>query len=71
MGQCRILSVADPLLQALIIAAVRTGCRRDELLGLRWIEVRVDENDDYRSFVVRAENCKTSRSRTIPVGSDL
>ncbi len=50
----RLLAVANPRLQRIIIAALETGCRRGELLGLQWRDVDVQG----RELRVRAENAK-------------
>ena len=39
----RLLQHAHPHLQALIIAALSTGCRRGELLSLQWSQIQRDE----------------------------
>src|SRR5207247_3134094 len=50
----RLLAVAPPLLQRLIIAALETCCRCGELLALRWRDVNLDG----RTLRIRAENAK-------------
>jgi hypothetical protein len=41
----RLFNVAEPSLQALMIAALETSCRVGELLSLQWYGVRFDMNE--------------------------
>lgn len=54
-------------LRPLFIALVDTGCRKNELLKLRWSDVDLVE----LSFTVAAENSKTRRSRAVPISERL
>lgn len=57
-------------LQWLIIAALETGCRRGELLALRWADVNLEK----RTLLVRAVEDgakKTGRSRELPISARL
>jgi integrase len=55
----RLLAVASPWLQRLIIAALTTGCRRGELLSLQWGDVDLRRG----RLCIRAENAKDGESR--------
>ena len=50
----RLLEHAAPHLQALIIAALSTGCRRGELLSLQWSQLQRDEQGDTQVIVLPA-----------------
>jgi integrase len=50
-------------LKGLLVAALDTGCRRGELLKLRWRHVDLRA----RVITVVAENCKTARARKVGV----
>ena len=63
----RLLAVAPPHLQRLIIAALETGCRRGELLALTWRDVNLQR----REITVRAETSKTRTARVLPVSARL
>ena len=63
----RLLEVAGPWLQRLIIAALDTGCRRGELLALQWADVGLAKGE----LTVRAENAKTRRRRVLPISPRL
>jgi integrase len=63
----RLLANANPLLRALIIAALETGCRRGELLSLQWSEVRLTQG----VIVLPAEKTKTAAARTVPITQRL
>ncbi|MEQ1909221.1 MAG: tyrosine-type recombinase/integrase [Vicinamibacterales bacterium] len=56
-----------PALQRLIIAALETGCRPGELLGLQWRDVDLDR----RELRVRAENAKDGEDRVLPISTRL
>ena len=63
----RLLAVAGPWLQRLIIAALDTGCRRGELLALQWSDVSLAKGE----ITIRAENAKTKRRRVLPISPRL
>ena len=67
----RLLQHAHPHLQALIIAALATGCRLGELLSLQWSQIRRDEHGVARWIEFPASKTKTHEPRVIPVSSDL
>lgn len=52
-------------LKPLIIAALETGCRRGELLGLQWRDVRD------REIILPASKTKARRDRRIPISGVL
>lgn len=63
----RLLAVAGPLLQALIIAALESCCRKGELLALQWADVDLPR----RRLTIRAETAKDSETRTLPISDRL
>ena len=63
----RLLAVASPHLQQLVIGAIETGMRRGELLGLQWRDVNLERKE----ISVRAETTKTRTGRILPVSSRL
>ena len=63
----RLLAVAGPWLQRVIIAALDTGCRRGELLALQWADVSLAKGE----LTVRAENAKSRRRRALPISPRL
>ena len=67
----RLLKHATPHLQALIIAALSTGCRRGELLSLQWSQIQRDQQGEAQLIVLPASKTKTHDLRVIPVSSDL
>lgn len=62
----RLWLAAGPHLRDCITAALDTGMRRGEILGLQWRDVRW-ENDEPYEIVLRADATKTGTSRTIPL----
>lgn len=54
-------------LSGLIVAAIETGCRRGELLGLQW----ADLDPNRRELTIRAENAKNGTDRTVPISARL
>jgi len=63
----RLMHAAGPHLQALIIAALETGCRWGELLSLTWGQVDLDGG----TIFLPAEKTNTHEDRTIPITSRL
>jgi len=57
----------NPGLQRLIIAALETGCRRGELLGLQWLDVDLKR----RELRIRGENAKDDETRVLPISQRL
>jgi len=65
--EARLIAAASPHLQALIIAALETGCRLGELLSLQWQQVRWADN----VLLLPANKTKTATARDVPVTSRL
>jgi integrase len=63
----KLLSVARPHLQRLIIAALETCCRQGELLSLQRCDVRLERGE----ITLKAEKTKTREHRTIPISQRL
>jgi integrase len=63
----RLLAAAGPHLQALIVAAVESGCRKGELLTLQWHQVRFDLNEIH----LPAKKTKARRPRHLPISTRL
>jgi hypothetical protein len=63
----RLLAVASPASQRLIVGALETAMRRGELLQLRWADVDLTR----RTITVKAATSKTRASRVIPVSARL
>ncbi|MFN7982952.1 MAG: site-specific integrase [Vicinamibacterales bacterium] len=61
----QLLLKAKGRLRDLIVAALASGCRRGELLGLQWRDVRAQE------LVLPATKTKARRDRRIPISSAL
>ena len=59
----RLFAAAGPHLQALMTAAIETGCRVGELLSLQWQQVRFDLNEIH----FRAKDTKARRARNLPM----
>jgi len=62
-----LLEHAGPHLQRLIVAALETGCRKGELLGLTWRDCDLTR----REITLRAEATKTRTGRVVPVSARL
>ena len=54
-------------MQWLIIAAIETGARLGELLGLQWRDVDLERGE----ITIRAENAKDGENRHVPVSARL
>ena len=65
--EARLVAVSALWFQRLIIAALETGCRLGELLGLQWRDI----NDEHGELTVRAENAKDGENRRIPISDRL
>jgi integrase len=63
----RLFAAAKPHLQALMTAAIETGCRVGELLSLQWQQVRFDLNEIH----LRAKETKARRRRDLPMSRRL
>ncbi len=67
----RLLAHAAPHTQARIIAALEAGCRRGELLLLRWRDIVLDAKGVMQTISLRAENTKTDTARRLPISPRL
>jgi integrase len=54
-------------LSGLIVAALETGCRRGELLNVRWADVNLDG----RELTIRGETAKDRDVRVVPISARL
>jgi integrase len=63
----RLLAVAPPRLQNLIIAAVETCCRLGELLTLQWQDVNLERGQ----LTIRGEHTKDAETRVLPISARL
>lgn len=63
----RLFKASNPHLQAVLTAALETGCRIGELLSLQWRQVRFDLNEIH----LRAVNTKARRARHLPMSHRL
>jgi integrase len=67
----RLLRAANPHLQALVVAALSTGCRLGELLSLQWKQIQFDAAGQPRVFLLPATKTKTHEARLLPIGTRL
>jgi integrase len=58
---------ASTRIYGVIVAAIETGCRLGELLGLQWGDVDLDR----RELRVRGENTKDAETRRLPISIRL
>jgi integrase len=65
--EARLLEHAGPFLHALVIAAVDTGCRLNEMLGLQWKDVFFEQN----IVLLHGDKTKTYESRDVPITARL
>jgi integrase len=65
--EARLVAAAGPHLQALIMAALETGCRRGELLSMQWGQVDLKRG----TIFLPAEKTKTHEDRTVPITARL
>lgn len=63
----KLLSSAEPHLQALIVAALETCARQGELLTLQWGDVSLERGE----IVLRAEHTKDRENRILPISNRL
>jgi integrase len=54
-------------LRAFIICAIDTGCRKGELLKMRWRDVNLES----RELFIPMMNTKTARARTVPISNRM
>jgi integrase len=83
--EARLLAACDPHLRSVVEAAIQSGMRRGEILGLRWADVSgltIVESKDRpghhecqwagrAEIVLSAASTKTRRERRIPISSRL
>ena len=62
-----LLDSCPDLLRPLVLAALHTGARRGELLGLEWRDV----DRERQELFLRPENEKAGRGRTVPLTAEL
>jgi integrase len=65
--EAKLLAAATPRLHRLIVAALETGCRSGELLGLQWRDVNLARHE----IRLPASKTKDQDFRVIPVSSRL
>jgi integrase len=63
----RLLAAASPWMQAMIRAALETGCRAGELRSLQWRDVKWDHD----VLLLPAVKTKTATTRTVPMSQKL
>jgi integrase len=63
----RLLAACSPHLRDVVIAALETGCRKQELLSLQWQQVEWARNELY----LPGAKTKTKRSRRIPISANV
>ncbi len=69
--EAALLEHATPLLRAIIIASLATGCRSDELLTLRWSQIRRNAKGEPIEIYLPASLTKTNEARILPIGAKL
>jgi integrase len=63
----RLLAACRPHLRDLVVAALETGCRKQELLSLQWSQVHWERNE----LFLPGTKTKTKRPRRIPISEAL
>jgi len=61
----QLLAACNPHLKPLVLVALHTGCRRSELLSLRWADVDLP----YQRLTVQAAYAKDGQTRSIPMNA--
>ena len=67
----RLLAAAPPHLRTIILVALATAMRREEILSLTWADIECDAKDRPCFIRLRGENTKTGAARSIPISSAL
>lgn len=60
-----LINVAEPLIKPIIIAALQTGMRKGEILGLKWSQV------DLVHKVIHLPKTKSGEPRSLPINNQL
>ncbi len=63
----RLLGLSNPYLKPILITALNTGMRKNEILTLRWTNIDLDT----KIMTLEHTNTKTKRTRRIPINSVL
>ena len=63
----RLLAACRPHLHDVVVAALETGCRKQELLSLQWSQVHWEQNE----LFLPGTKTKTKRPRRIPISTAL
>ena len=63
----RLLAACRPHLHDVVVAALETGCRKQELLSLQWSQVHWEQNE----LFLPGTKTKTKRPRRIPISEAL
>ena len=63
----RLLAACRPHLHDVVVAALETGCRKQELLSLEWSQVHWEQNE----LFLPGTKTKTKRPRRIPISTAL
>jgi integrase len=63
--KARLLAVCSPELRRIVLAALKTGMRKSELLTLRWLDV------DFGANQIKIRKSKSGRIRFIPLHPDV
>lgn len=66
----KLLAAASPHMQAMIIAAIESGMRRGEVLGLQWMDIKHAEHGKFYIDLPYTKT-KTSEPRQIPISPRL
>lgn len=62
-----LLAVCDETYRRLVLFALHTGCRRNEILGITWEDIDLNR----RQIIVRSETGKMGKRRSIPINDTL
>lgn len=61
----RLIKACGKSIRGMVVFALNTGCRRGEILGLKW------ENVDLKHGFIHVEKTKNGESRDIPINAEL
>lgn len=65
--EARLLESSPPALKAILLCALHTGMRKNEILSLKWDNVDIDKN----LIILEHTNTKSKKTRRIPIKSTL